>query len=70
MWKTQSPWPTLRGALYDNYLETTGGYWGVRSATGSGLDSLDARGPARLGRRVAKCLANRIAWYVKCKAGC
>jgi len=32
-WKSQSPWPTLRGALYDSYLEQTGGYWGVQSAT-------------------------------------
>jgi hypothetical protein len=24
MWKTQSPWPSLRGFLYDAYLEPTG----------------------------------------------
>jgi hypothetical protein len=33
IWKSQSPWPSLRGALYDHYMETTGGYWGVRRAT-------------------------------------
>ena len=32
-WKSQSPWPTLRGALYDYYLDSTGGFWGVRAAT-------------------------------------
>ena len=31
MWKTASPWPALRGALYDSYLATTGGLWGVRA---------------------------------------
>ena len=32
MWKSQSPWPTLRGALYDTYLDQTGGYHGTQSA--------------------------------------
>eukprot|EP01046_Picozoa_sp_COSAG06_P033185 COSAG06_NODE_3368_length_5441_cov_41.285286_7_plen_540_part_00 len=32
VWKSQSPWPALRGALYDSYLATTGGFWGVRAA--------------------------------------
>jgi len=32
-WKSQSPWPTLRGALYDYYLDYTAGFWGVRAAT-------------------------------------
>eukprot|EP00958_Prasinococcus_capsulatus_P012654 scaffold1275_cov401-Prasinococcus_capsulatus_cf.AAC.7 len=32
MWKSQSPWPALRGALYDYYLAQTGGFWGIRSA--------------------------------------
>lgn len=32
MWKTQSPWPALRGFLYDWYLESTGALVGVRSA--------------------------------------
>ena len=27
-----SPWPSLRGALYDYYLATTGGYYGTRAA--------------------------------------
>ena len=31
-WKSQSPWPALRGALYDWYLGVTGGYYGVRAA--------------------------------------
>jgi mannosylglycoprotein endo-beta-mannosidase len=33
-WKSQSPWPALRGAFYDHYLDTTGGFWGVRAACG------------------------------------
>eukprot|EP01052_Picozoa_sp_SAG31_P036163 SAG31_NODE_4473_length_3203_cov_2.743557_1_plen_330_part_00 len=32
MWKSQSPWPALRGALYDSYLATTGGFWGTQAA--------------------------------------
>lgn len=32
LWKSQSPWPALRGALYDYYLDYTGGFWGVRNA--------------------------------------
>lgn len=35
MWKTQSPWPALRGFLYDWYLETTGTMRGVQAALGS-----------------------------------
>ena len=31
-WKSQSPWPALRGGLYDYYLRQTGGFWGVRAA--------------------------------------
>ena len=31
-WKSQTPWPSLRGGFYDWYLDTTGGYWGVRRA--------------------------------------
>ena len=31
-WKSQSPWPAMRGALYDSYLATTGGFWGARAA--------------------------------------
>eukprot|EP00980_Cylindrotheca_fusiformis_P019309 scaffold6632_cov102-Cylindrotheca_fusiformis.AAC.4 len=31
-WKSQSPWPSLRGGLYDWYLDVTGGYYGVRAA--------------------------------------
>ena len=32
MWKSQSPWPVLRGAFYDSWLKQTGGYWGIRRA--------------------------------------
>jgi mannosylglycoprotein endo-beta-mannosidase len=35
LWKSQSPWPALRGALYDYYLDTNGAFWGVRAATRS-----------------------------------
>lgn len=34
-WKSQSPWPSLRGGLYDNYLGVTGGYYGVLAALGN-----------------------------------
>ena len=36
MWKSQTPWPAFRGALYDPYLATSGGFWGVRAATRGG----------------------------------
>jgi mannosylglycoprotein endo-beta-mannosidase len=32
VWKSQNPWPGLRGQLYDWYLEQTGGLFGVRRA--------------------------------------
>ena len=35
-WKSGSPWPSLRGALYDWYLAAAGGFWGARAATGGG----------------------------------
>ena len=34
--KTSSPAPTFRGALYDWYLATNGGYWGVRAGLAGG----------------------------------
>jgi len=34
LWKTQSPWPSLRGFLYDWYLAPTGSLEGVQAATG------------------------------------
>ena len=45
-----SPWPSLRGALYDYYLATTGGYYGARTALsndiyyGTELELLNATG--------------------------
>jgi mannosylglycoprotein endo-beta-mannosidase len=33
LWKTQNPWPGLRGSLYDWYLDVNGGLYGVRAAT-------------------------------------
>ena len=35
-WKTQSPWPSFRGYMYDSYLETNGGFWGLVAATEGG----------------------------------
>lgn len=35
-WKSGSPWPSLRGAPYDWYLSTAGGFWGARAATEGG----------------------------------
>jgi mannosylglycoprotein endo-beta-mannosidase len=32
IWKTQSPWPSMRGFLYDWYLESTGMITGIRAA--------------------------------------
>eukprot|EP00927_Polykrikos_kofoidii_P060270 TRINITY_DN55290_c0_g1_i1.p1 TRINITY_DN55290_c0_g1~~TRINITY_DN55290_c0_g1_i1.p1 ORF type:complete len:947 (+),score=85.97 TRINITY_DN55290_c0_g1_i1:64-2904(+) len=43
MWKTQAPWPSLRGFLYDWYLHPTGGYYGVREATAAVHAQLDLR---------------------------
>ena len=40
-WKSQSPWPALRGALYDPYLAQTGGYYGVKRARNSHSSSPD-----------------------------
>jgi len=37
MWKSQSPWPCLRGFLYDWYLETTGTLRGVRAVLGDSV---------------------------------
>lgn len=34
-WKTQSPWPSFRGFLYDWYLESTGALRGVQSSLGN-----------------------------------
>ena len=31
-WKSASPWPAFRGALYDWYLASGGGFWGARHA--------------------------------------
>ena len=39
-WKTQSPWPGLRGCLYDSYLAVNGAFWGVRAGTGASDDPL------------------------------
>ena len=36
LWKASSPSPTFRGALYDTFLETNGGYWGWRDGFGGG----------------------------------
>jgi mannosylglycoprotein endo-beta-mannosidase len=32
LWKSQNPWPGLRGQIYDWYLEQTGGMFGVQHA--------------------------------------
>jgi mannosylglycoprotein endo-beta-mannosidase len=36
LWKTSSPSPSFRGAIYDSYLATNGGYWGVRAGLAGG----------------------------------
>jgi hypothetical protein len=41
VWKSQSPWPSLRGQLYDSSLEQTGGFWGVARATSNNLRDSD-----------------------------
>ena len=30
IWKLQNPWTSLRGQMYDNYLDVNAGYYGVR----------------------------------------
>lgn len=47
-WKSQSPWPSLRGGLYDWYLGMTGGYYGVRAALMSGIQSASVEGGTNL----------------------
>jgi len=43
LWKSQSPWPALRGFLYDWYLESTGTLRGVRAALSQSVSvALDA----------------------------
>jgi len=37
IWKTQSPWPTLRGFLYDWWLEMTGSFVGVKAVLHNSL---------------------------------
>ncbi|KAG0564645.1 hypothetical protein KC19_8G127800 [Ceratodon purpureus] len=32
IWKTQNPWPGLRGQMYDHLLDQTGGYFGYQHA--------------------------------------
>lgn len=32
IWKTQNPWPGLRGQLYDHFLDQTAGFYGCRCA--------------------------------------
>lgn len=41
VWKSQSPWPSLRGQLYDSSLEQSGGFWGIQRATSSNLRESD-----------------------------
>jgi hypothetical protein len=41
MWKSQSPWPSLRGQLYDSSLEQSGGFWGIQRATSNNLRESD-----------------------------
>ena len=36
LWKCSSPAPTFRGALYDWFLATNGGYWGARAGLAAG----------------------------------
>jgi hypothetical protein len=59
MWKSQSPWPTLRGALYDSYLEHTGGYWGVRSANTNGLDQSSSSSSSSGGSGIIRVQLNQ-----------
>jgi hypothetical protein len=32
IWKTQNPWPGLRGQMYDHLLDQTGAFFGIRCA--------------------------------------
>ena len=55
-WKSQSPWPALRGGFYDYYLETTGGFWGVRAAAAEAVHlqlNQDSRMLAVISRKFA-----------------
>ena len=37
LWKSQSPWPSLRGFLYDYFLESTGTFRGVQASLSNSL---------------------------------
>jgi mannosylglycoprotein endo-beta-mannosidase len=50
-WKSQTPWPALRGGLYDYYLRQTGGFWGVRSALKDTVH-IQLDGPRQSGLRI------------------
>lgn len=68
MWKTQSPWPSLRGFLYDWYLETTGALRGVRAALEKTVSIVFDRKAWRLrliNRRIGELRVNQdnnITW--------
>jgi hypothetical protein len=46
VWKSQGPWPALRGGLYDWYLAPTGGFYGARAALMGGMGSAIASNTA------------------------
>jgi len=47
MWKSASPWPALRGALYDWFLAPSGGFFGARAALEPLHAQLSRAPPAR-----------------------
>lgn len=71
MWKTQSPWPSLRGFLYDWWLGTTGSLVGVRKGTGGNrpgkvqlnLASMRVELVNRGRKRFVKNSTARVEWY-------
>ena len=70
-WKTQSPWPTLRGAMYDSDLFPNGGFYGARAALAIGaadgprvfvqLDTDEARTAVVINRGNAAVTGARVA---------
>eukprot|EP00931_Biecheleriopsis_adriatica_P115948 TRINITY_DN91681_c0_g1_i1.p1 TRINITY_DN91681_c0_g1~~TRINITY_DN91681_c0_g1_i1.p1 ORF type:complete len:582 (+),score=77.83 TRINITY_DN91681_c0_g1_i1:153-1748(+) len=74
LWKGQAPWPSLRGFVYDWYLETNAAHAGMRSALHEldhvqlDLDSCDKAGSVKLTRvnrgwHMASATEARVTFY-------
>ena len=69
IWKSQGPWPAMRGALYDFFLADTGGFHGAAAATSSGSPLLLHTAPAER-KAVLHAVAERAAVGAGADGGC